>query len=52
MTSTITARRLLRGIEILDYPRITVDDGHITSIRSGESGDSVYSYPEAMLAPA
>jgi N-acetylglucosamine-6-phosphate deacetylase len=52
MTSTITARRLLRGNEILDYPRIIIDDGHITSILSGESGDSFYSYPEAMLVPA
>ena len=52
MTSTITARRLLRGNEILDYPRVTIDDGHITSILSGESGHSVYSYPEAMLVPS
>jgi len=52
MTSTITARRLLRGNEILDYPRIIIDDGQITSILSSESGDSVYSYPEAMLVPA
>jgi hypothetical protein len=37
MTSTITARRLLRGNEIVEYPRITVDDGHITSILSHES---------------
>ena len=34
MTSTITARRLLRGNEIVEYPLITVDDGHITSILS------------------
>jgi N-acetylglucosamine-6-phosphate deacetylase len=52
MTSTITARRLLRGNEILEYPRITVDDGHITSILSGEGGDSLYSFPEALLVPA
>jgi N-acetylglucosamine-6-phosphate deacetylase len=55
MTSTITARRLLRGTEILEYPVMTVDDGHITSIQSGDSvvsGESVYRFPEAMLVPA
>ena len=55
MTSTITARRLLRGNEIVEYPLITVNDGHITSIESRKNaaaGDSVYGFPEAMLAPA
>ena len=37
MTSTITARRLLRGNEIVEYPLVTVDDGHITSIESGKN---------------
>ena len=55
MTSTITARRLLRGNEIVEYPLITVNDGHITSIESRENaaaGDAVYGFPEAMLVPA
>ncbi len=58
MTSTITARRLLRGNTIVEFPRITVDDGHITSIVSGERGSGpqsspgTYSFPEALLAPA
>ena len=52
MTSTITARRLLRGNEIVEYPRITVEDGRITSILSRETGDAGDSYPEATLVPA
>jgi N-acetylglucosamine-6-phosphate deacetylase len=52
MTSTITARRLLRGNEIVEYPLITVDDGHITSILSRETGNAGDSYPEATLVPA
>ena len=52
MTSTITARRLLRGNEIVEYPRITVDDGRITSILSRETGNAGDSYPEATLVPA
>jgi N-acetylglucosamine-6-phosphate deacetylase len=50
--TTITARRLLLGNEIVEYPRITVDDGHITSIQTGEVGDAMYSFPEAMVVPA
>ncbi len=56
MTSTISARRLLRGSQIIDYPLLTVDNGQITSIQAGEAGaanavgDS--SFPEAMLVPA
>ena len=52
MTSTITARRLLRGNEIVEHPLITVDDGHITSILSRESGNAGDSYPQATLVPA
>ena len=59
MMSTITARKLLRGNTLVDYPRISVDDGHIVSIASGESitaastGDpSVYSFPDGLLLPA
>jgi N-acetylglucosamine-6-phosphate deacetylase len=55
MTSRITARRLLRGSEIVEHPLITIDEGHITSIesrKSGELDDSVYGFPEALLVPA
>ena len=52
MTSTITARRLLRGNEIVEYPQINIQDGHITSILSRERGHSGDSYPRALLAPA
>jgi N-acetylglucosamine-6-phosphate deacetylase len=57
MTSTITARRLLRGNEIVEYPLLEVRDGHITSIVSRQSGssqipDGSNSYPEALLVPA
>jgi N-acetylglucosamine-6-phosphate deacetylase len=52
MTSTITARRLLRGDEIVEYPQITIRDGHITSILGRERGDPGDSYPRALLAPA
>ena len=52
MTSTISARRLLRGSEIVEYPLITVDDGHITSILSRETGNAGDSYPDATLVPA
>ena len=53
MTTTISARRLLRGNELVDYPLITLNDGHITSIQAGAAsarGDS--SFPEGMVVPA
>jgi N-acetylglucosamine-6-phosphate deacetylase len=52
MTSTITARQLLRGNQIVEYPLITVDDGHITSIESRASAASDDSFPGAILVPA
>jgi N-acetylglucosamine-6-phosphate deacetylase len=52
MTSTITARQLLRGNEIVEYPLITVDDGRITSIVRRDRDDAADSYPGAMLVPA
>ncbi len=52
MTSTITARRLLHGNEIVEYPRVTVDDGHISSIESHQNAAGDYGFPEAMLVPA
>jgi N-acetylglucosamine-6-phosphate deacetylase len=53
MTTTISARRLLRGNELVDYPLITLNDGYITSIQAGEAsarGDSLF--PEAMVVPS
>jgi N-acetylglucosamine-6-phosphate deacetylase len=52
MTSIITARRLLRGDEIIEYPRITIDDGNITSILSPRGGEAGDVYPDAILVPA
>ena len=59
MISTITARTLLRGNTLLEYPRITVDDGHIVSIvseqpvASGAAGEaSTLAFPDGLLLPA
>ena len=52
MTSTITARRLLQGNEFIEYPLITVDGGHITSILSRQKGNAGDSFPEGTLVPA
>jgi N-acetylglucosamine-6-phosphate deacetylase len=52
MTSIITARRLLSGDEFIDYPQITIDDGHITSILSHRNSGASDAYPEATLLPA
>jgi N-acetylglucosamine-6-phosphate deacetylase len=52
MTSIITARRLLRGNEFVEYPRITIDDGHITSILSRRESQVGDAYPDATLVPA
>jgi N-acetylglucosamine-6-phosphate deacetylase len=52
MTSTITARRLLRGNEIVEYPQINIQDGYITSILSRERGHPTDTYPRGLLAPA
>jgi N-acetylglucosamine-6-phosphate deacetylase len=52
MMSTITARQLLRGNEVVWYPQITVDDGRITSILSRDRDTAGDSYPGAMLVPA
>jgi N-acetylglucosamine-6-phosphate deacetylase len=50
--STITARRLLRGNEFIEYPLITVDSGQITSILSRQTGSASDSFPEGTLVPA
>jgi N-acetylglucosamine-6-phosphate deacetylase len=52
MTTTLTARRLLRGDEMVEYPEIVVRDGYITSITGRPGGDASDSYPEALLVPA
>jgi N-acetylglucosamine-6-phosphate deacetylase len=52
MTSTITARQLLRGNQIVEYPLITVDNGHITSVESRAGAASDDSFPGAILVPA
>jgi N-acetylglucosamine-6-phosphate deacetylase len=52
MTTTITARRVLRGNEIVEFPEVAVQDGYITSITSRERGGARDSYPEALLVPA
>jgi N-acetylglucosamine-6-phosphate deacetylase len=52
MTSTITARRLLRGNEYMEYPQITVEDGHISSIHSRLKGEANDLYSEATLVPS
>jgi N-acetylglucosamine-6-phosphate deacetylase len=52
MTTTITARRLLRGNEIVEYPEIAMRDGYITSITSRDRATASDSYPEALLVPA
>ncbi|HXP09460.1 MAG TPA: hypothetical protein VN828_13225, partial [Acidobacteriaceae bacterium] len=52
MTTTFTARRLLRENGIVEYPEIVVEGGHITSITSRERGGARDSYPDALLVPA
>ncbi len=52
MNTTITARRLLRGNGIVEYPEVAVEGGHITSITSRERGGARDSYPDALLVPA
>jgi N-acetylglucosamine-6-phosphate deacetylase len=52
MITTITARRLLRGNEIVEFPEIAVQDGHISSITSRDRGADRDSYPQALLVPA
>jgi N-acetylglucosamine-6-phosphate deacetylase len=52
MTTIITARRLLRGNEIVEYPEVAVQDGYITSITSRDRGAARDSYPDALLVPA
>jgi N-acetylglucosamine-6-phosphate deacetylase len=52
MTTIITARLLLRGNEIIEFPRITIDDGNITSILSRRGSEAGDAYPDAILVPS
>jgi N-acetylglucosamine-6-phosphate deacetylase len=51
MSSTISARRMLRGNHTVEFPSVTVEDGVITAIGSDE-GNADHAFPEAMLVPA
>jgi N-acetylglucosamine-6-phosphate deacetylase len=52
MTQTITARALLNGDDLVDYPLIAVEDGHISAIVSREHGDPSDTFPDGTLVPA
>lgn len=57
MISTIAARRLLGGGEVVEYPLLTVEDGRVSGIESltaseHERVDATHSFPEATLVPA
>jgi N-acetylglucosamine-6-phosphate deacetylase len=51
MSTTISAQRMLRGNDTVEFPRITVEDGVIADITSGE-GNADHSFPEATLVPS
>ena len=61
MTSTVRARRLFTGNEIIEHPFITVEDGQIVSIQNGDptagaaagqAGGPSWYFPDALLVPA
>jgi N-acetylglucosamine-6-phosphate deacetylase len=57
MSSTITARRLISANETIEYPLVTIEDGHIVSIESlslveHERLAVTHHFPEATLIPA
>lgn len=63
MSSILTAKRLLLNDGVVEYPIVTIDDGHITSIRSrttdslpasgtGSIAECIRNFPDATLAPA
>jgi N-acetylglucosamine-6-phosphate deacetylase len=52
MTSTLTARKLLRGNEIVEYPEVTIQDGYITSIASRDKGGPSDTFADGTLVPA
>ena len=57
MISTIAARRLLSPDGIVDHPLVTIQDGHITDIKSlaphnHHLASATHRFPEATLVPA
>jgi N-acetylglucosamine-6-phosphate deacetylase len=52
MNSTITAKQLLRGNEIVEYPQLTLEDGAITSIVSRPQGEAGDTHPQGILVPS
>jgi N-acetylglucosamine-6-phosphate deacetylase len=57
MMSTIVARRLVNAGQTVEYPLVTIEDGHISSIKALNAFDqqrvaATYSFPEATLAPS
>jgi N-acetylglucosamine-6-phosphate deacetylase len=57
MISTIAARRLVSAKGIVEYPLVSVEDGHIIQIESLRAKDhdrvvATHRYPEATLVPA
>ncbi len=57
MISTITARQLQTGSEIIDYPLVTLDDGRIRQIEAlpameQERAPATYRFPGAILVPS
>ncbi len=51
MSTTISARRMLRGNHTVEFPCVTVEDGVITGI-TGDEGNAKHAFPEGMLVPA
>jgi N-acetylglucosamine-6-phosphate deacetylase len=57
MISTIAARRLLGAGGVVEYPLVTIEDGHVTRIENLAASDhervgATHRFPEATLVPA
>jgi N-acetylglucosamine-6-phosphate deacetylase len=52
MTQTITARALIQAGKTIEYPRITVEDGYLTSLSAREHGAPDDTFPDSILAPS
>jgi N-acetylglucosamine-6-phosphate deacetylase len=59
MRTVLTAERLWNGASLVDHPVILIEDGRIAAIHSrtesenpATSGDQIFNYPNATLAPA
>lgn len=55
--TTIAARRLISASGVVEYPLVSIDDGHISSIESLSAKDhehtpTMHRFPEATLVPA